>query len=97
LVFEWDHVKAALNLTKHGVSFEQALTAFADATALDGADVKHSAAEPRRFLVGRAADGQILAITYTLRSSTHGEAVRIITARRASRKERRSYEATTTD
>jgi len=96
-VFEWDREKAAANLLKHGVSFEQALTVFADATAIDGPDIKHSKAEQRRFLVGRAADGQILGVTYTLRSGTHGEAVRIITALRASRKERRAYQAAAAD
>ena len=93
-MFEWDAAKAATNLAKHGVSFEEAATVFADAAALDGADIKHSASEPRFYLVGQPSAGRVLSVAYTVRSVAHGEAIRLITARRASRTERRAYEGT---
>ena len=90
-MFEWDAKKAAANLTKHGISFDEAATAFGDANALDGADMKHSAAEARSLRLGRSAHGKIVMVAYTLRSAGNVETIRIISARRASRKERHAY------
>jgi uncharacterized DUF497 family protein len=91
-VFDWDPRKAATNRRDHRVSFEEALTVFADAWALDGADLDHSATEPRWFLIGRSAVGRVLSITYTIRSGDGEDTIRLITARRASPKERRAYD-----
>jgi uncharacterized DUF497 family protein len=92
-VFEWDARKAAVNAVKHGVSFDDAVTVFLDVNALDGPDVQHSGAESRFRRLGRAADGRVLVVAYTLRRSGHVEAIRLISARRASRRERAAYNA----
>jgi hypothetical protein len=92
-VFEWDPKKASANLVKHGVSFDEATTVFADSEALDGSDVGHSVEEPRFLRVGRSILGRVLVVAYTQRKGSHGEAIRIISARRASRKERTAYGA----
>jgi len=57
LVFEWDAKKAANNKTEHGVSFEEAGTAFFDSAALDGEDIDHSTTEARRFRLAQSAAG----------------------------------------
>jgi uncharacterized DUF497 family protein len=76
-VFEWDPEKAAANLAKHGVSFGEAATIFADANAPDGPDLRHSADEARFLRLGRSALGNVLIVAYTLRSSRNGETIRI--------------------
>jgi uncharacterized DUF497 family protein len=95
-VFEWDTRKAAVNRTKHGVSFEEAATVFGDPQALDGPDLRHSEKERRSLRVGCAATGRVLIVAYTLRrrgNGKNGKNVRIISARRASRKEQAVYAA----
>ena len=94
-MFEWDPAKARANVAKHGVSFEEAATVFVDPEALDGPDVRHSLAEQRRLRIGRSALRRVLTIAYTERGQPDGEEViRIISARRASTKERSAYRAT---
>lgn len=85
--FEWDPAKASHNADKHGVSFEEASTAFDDVDGLDGEDVRHSLIERRRLRLARSHRGRIVVVAYTAREET----VRIISARRASRKERLAY------
>jgi uncharacterized DUF497 family protein len=92
-VFEWDPRKAEANAATHGVSFDEAVTVFLDANALDGPDLQHSKAERRFLRLGRAADGRILMVAYTLRRSGDAETIRLISARRASRRERAAYGA----
>jgi uncharacterized DUF497 family protein len=92
-VFEWDTRKAAVNRAKHGVSFEEAGTVFGDPDALDGPDLRHSEEESRFLRLGRAATGRVLIVAYTIRRRDDGESIRIISARRASRKERAAYAA----
>jgi uncharacterized protein len=92
-VFEWDPRKAEANGAKHGVSFDEAVTVFLDNDALDGPDLQHSKAEMRFLRMGRAADGRVLMVAYTLRRSGDAETIRIISARRASRRERTAYDA----
>jgi uncharacterized protein len=93
-VFEWDARKAAANLAKHGVSFEEAATVFSDLFALDRPDEKHSVRELRFHRLGRSAIGRVLLVVYTARSAAHDEeTIRLIQARRATAKERASYEA----
>jgi uncharacterized protein len=90
-VFEWDANKAATNLLKHGVSFNEAVTVFADPDALDGPDVAHSAQEARFLRLGRSLTGRVLMVAYTVRGVSDDEKIRIISARRASHKERAAY------
>jgi uncharacterized DUF497 family protein len=92
-VVEWDTRKAAVNRTKHGVSFEEAATVFGAPQALDGPDLRHSEKERRPLRLGRAATGRALMVADTIRRRGDGESVRIISARRASRKERTAYTA----
>jgi uncharacterized DUF497 family protein len=96
-VFEWDARKAAANRTKHGVSFEEAATVFGDPDALDGPDLHHSERESRFLRLGRAATGRVLIVAYTVRRGDDGESIRIISARRASRKERAAYAGASTN
>jgi uncharacterized DUF497 family protein len=90
-VFEWDANKAATNLRKHGVSFGEGATVFADPDALDGPDLAHSAQEARFLRLGRSLSGRVLMVAYTVRGVSNDEKIRIISARRASRKERAAY------
>ena len=92
-VFEWEARKAAANLVKHDVSFDEAATIFADADALDGPATRHSDEEARFLRLGRSAVGRVLMVVYTLRRSGDVETIRVISARRASRRERASYAA----
>jgi uncharacterized DUF497 family protein len=92
-MFDWDPKKEKANQLKHGVSFEEAATAFLDPDGLDGADWGHSVGEPRRLRLAKSSTGRVLVIAYTERRRGHEEITRIISARRASRKERKSYEA----
>jgi uncharacterized protein len=96
-VFEWDARKAAVNRTKHGVSFEEAVTVFGDPDALDGPDLHHSERESRFLRLGRAVTGRVLIVAYTLRRRDGDERIRIISARRAGRKERAAYAAAARD
>lgn len=91
-MFEWDSKKAKLNIEKHEVSFELACSVFFDENAFDGPDINHSDIEPRSLRLGRSTDGSILIVAYTLRRNNYGETkIRIISARKASRKERKIY------
>lgn len=80
--------------TKRGVSFDEAVTVFLDDDALDGPDVHYSQDEMRFLRLGRAADRRILMVAYTFRRSGDAETIRIISARRASRRERAACYAT---
>src|SRR5947209_2377507 len=86
--FEWDDDKAEANVRKHGVSFAEAMTVFADSLSLTGYDPDHSDDEDRYITMGTSATGRLLIVSHTDR----GEKVRIISAREASRAERRDYE-----
>ena len=86
--FEWDPRKAARNLAKHGVSFEEAATVFGDPLGRIVDDPRHSNGERRSVLLGYSREQRLVAVMFTER----GEAIRIISARRATRRERRDYE-----
>jgi len=92
-VFEWDPRKADANAAKHGVTFEDAVTVFLDPDALDGPDLEHSSAESRFRRLGRSAEGRVLMVAYPLGRSGDAETIRIISGRRASRRERAAYAA----
>jgi uncharacterized DUF497 family protein len=96
-VFEWDAAKAARNVRKHGVSFDEAATVFADPKALDGPDLRHSTRERRSLRLGRSVAGRVLIVAYTFRGAGDDEKIRIISARRASRKERAAYASDSAD
>ena len=88
LNFEWDEKKAKTNATKHGVGFEEAATVFADPLSLTIPDPAHSQAEERLIILGESHSGKLLVVVHTER----GDNLRIISARRASRRERKNYE-----
>ena len=88
LVFQWDPKKADANVRKHGVSFPEAMTAFQDALARIHDDPLHSAEEPREILIGHDATSRLLVVAFTAR----GLEIRIISARPATRRERKDYE-----
>jgi uncharacterized protein len=88
LAFEWDPRKAVLNLAKHGVSFDEAVTAFGDPLARIVDDPYHSVDEQRFILLGQSDRRRLLVVMFTER----GEAIRLISARRATPRERRSHE-----
>ena len=86
--FEWDSAKAAANVRKHGVSFEEAVSALRDELAATARDLEHSVAEFRFITFGISAHGRFLAVSHTER----GNRIRIISARLATRTERKIYE-----
>jgi uncharacterized DUF497 family protein len=91
-MFSWDTRKALKNFEKHGVSFEEAATVFGDPEALDWEDLEHVAVERRWKRLGFSAGGRVLLIVYALRRLNNGtETIRIISARKASPKERQAY------
>jgi uncharacterized DUF497 family protein len=93
LEFTWDPVKAASNLTKHGVSFAQAATVLSDPLALTVFDKAHSEFEERWFTLGLSSEGKLLALAHTYSASGPNSAgVRLISARPAIRQERKLYE-----
>lgn len=88
--FDWDERKAAANRIKHGVAFEEAITAFDDPHALVAPDPRHSSAsEERTWLIGES-DAGVLVVVFTVREA--GEVTRLTSARRASRRESKRYE-----
>ena len=88
MIYEWDPKKAKANLRKHKVGFEEAETVFDDPLSVTISDPDHSKSE-RRFLdIGRSENKRIIVVSYSHR----GKAIRIISARVATRAERRKYE-----
>ena len=88
LTFIWDKKKAAANLRKHGVAFEEAAAAFGDTLSLTTFDPDHSNDEDRFILLGASNRGRLLVVAHTEQSDT----IRIISARLATRGERKIYE-----
>jgi len=86
--FTWDPKKAASNLQKHGVSFDEAMTVFLDPLARIHDDPDHSIGEVREIITGFSAAGHLLLVSFTER----GDAIRIINARLADARERRRHE-----
>ena len=86
--YEWDENKAALNLVKHGVSFDEAVTVFDDPLYVDFYDPDHSYEEHRFILLGQSINGRLLFVSYMERNDT----IRIISAREATPSERKAYE-----
>ena len=86
--FEWNTEKARRNDRKHGVSFSEALTVFKDTLSLTYPDIDHSTGEDRFLIIGLSSSGNVLVISHTFRN----DVVRIISARKATKKERSFYE-----
>jgi uncharacterized DUF497 family protein len=86
--FEWDPEKAKRNLEIHGVSFDEASTAFGDTLSLTIYDPLHSEDEDRFILIGNTYKNRLLVVVHTAR----GNRIRIISARKATKKEREYYE-----
>lgn len=87
--FEWDSRKDAVNRAKHGIGFAEAATIFGDPLELTIADPVHSEREFRFLSIGRSTMGQLLVVSYTEREQNR---IRIISARKASRREQADYE-----
>lgn len=88
LEFEWDSTKAARNLAKHGVGFEEAVTVFDDPLSTTVVDPDHSLREDRLVIFGMSTRGRVIAVMHTERAPC----IRIISAREATRSERGAYE-----
>jgi len=86
--FEWDQNKASSNFTKHGVSFDEAKSVFADPLYVDLHDPDHSYNEHRYIIVGQSHNNRLLLVAYAERGNT----IRLISAREATRRERKVYE-----
>jgi len=89
--FEWDRKKETINIKKHGVTFEQASYVFADPFALNIYNEGHSKDEERWILLGKSLNQTILLVAHTFRDNDGKEFVRIISARKATKKEEKSY------
>ena len=88
--FDWDSAKAASNKQKHGISFDLAITVFDDPFAFIAPDEKHStSSEIREWILGLSDDG-VLVVIFTKR--LNGDIYRLISARKANRRERKLYE-----
>jgi len=88
--FEWDPEKAERNRNKHGVSFEEAATAFGDPLSLTIPDPDHSVGETRYLLLGQTFRGRLIVVSHLERN----DSIRIISARLATGRERNSHEET---
>jgi len=87
--FEWDSRKAELNQRKHGVSFREAATVFADPLARIFDDPLHSMDELREIIIGHSSENRLILVSFTERANN---LLRLISARPATRKERADYE-----
>jgi uncharacterized protein len=88
LHFEWDPKKATANLAKHGVSFEEGLTVFSDPLARIFDDEEHSIEEEREIIIGHSTKHRLLLVCFTARKPS----IRILSVRKATRRERQDYE-----
>jgi len=89
LIFEWDDIKNKINIQKHGVSFEEAQTAFFDDNAIEFDDPDHSFEEDRYLLLGFSQTLKILVVCHCYLDDQ--SIIRIISARKATKKEQKAY------
>jgi uncharacterized DUF497 family protein len=87
--FEWDKVKATANFKKHGITFDEASTVFADSLARIFDDAEHSTEEHREIIVGHSILGRLLLVSFTEREA---DVIRIFSARETTGRERQDYE-----
>jgi uncharacterized protein len=88
LLFEWDRVKADSNIRKHRISFDEAQTVFLDNLSISVPDPEHSSTESRFRIVGMSKMNRVLVVSFTER----GQRLRLISARKATRSEIKTYE-----
>lgn len=88
MIFEWDTQKAVSNQLKHGVSFQEAASVLSDFLSVTYHDPDHSTTEHRFITVGTSRSGRLLMVSHTDR----GDKIRIISARKTTRSERKQYE-----
>jgi len=88
VIYEWDPQKAKANLRRHRLSFEEATTVFLDPLAVTYPDPDHSGEEFREITIGHSAKHGVIFLSHTQR----GDRIRIIGARKATRRERKQYE-----
>jgi len=88
VIYEWDPKKAKANQRKHGVSFDEAASVFLDPLAVTFPDPDHSGEEFREITIGRSASQRVVFLSHTRR----GDRTRLISARKATRRERKQYE-----
>jgi len=88
VIYEWDPKKAKANLRTHGVSFDEAASVFLDPLAVTFPDPDHSGEEFREITIGRSASQRVVFLSHTRR----GDRTRLISARKATRRERKQYE-----
>ena len=88
MTYECDEVKAQLNIAKHGVSFDEAKSVFNDECALVMFDEEHSSDEERFLLLGQSIKERILLVVHCYKQ---GDIIRIISARKATKKEKKQY------
>jgi hypothetical protein len=88
VIYEWDPKKAKTNQRKHGVSFAEAASVFLDPLAVTFPDPDHSGEEFREITIGRSARQKVVFLSHTRR----GDRTRLISARKATRRERKQYE-----
>ena len=89
--FEWNVEKEVINIKKHGIDFEQAAYVFSDPFALNKYDNMHSEEEDRWILLGKSLNEVILVVVHTFKDENDIEFVRIISARKATKKEKQAY------
>ena len=89
--FEWDRNKERINIRKHGITFEQASYVFADPFALNLYDNNHSDNEDRWVLLGKSLNEAVLLVIHTFKDDKDMELVRIISARKATKMEKKIY------
>ena len=88
MTYEWDEVKAQLNIAKHGVSFDEATTVFCDDYGIIVFDEEHSDDEERFYLLGMSEKNRILIVVHRYKD---GDTIRIISARKATSREKTQY------
>jgi uncharacterized protein len=88
--FDWDQAKASANLKKHGISFEEAKSVFYDEFAVQFFDEEHSSDEERFLMLGMSSGAKLLLVCHCERE--HGEVIRIISARKATKREGAFYQ-----
>ena len=86
--FSWDHLKAASNLEKHGVTFEEAASVFRDPLAVIFDDHSHAEDEYRELIIGHSEKHRLLIVSFTERE----DRIRLISARTVTKRERKDYE-----
>jgi len=91
LRFEWSRHKAKANIRSHDISFEKAKTVFYDENAIEFYDQDHSLKEDRYLMVGLSSKIRLLLVSYTVREEKDEDIIRIISSRKPTKKEQRTY------